>query len=273
MYFNLNKRILRVRWRSESVPLFRSEAPHVWRYLLNEKFVMRVFKPKSLEDFHLLFRGFRSHDGIGHWFRGQSDSSWPLLPKAGRDEFYLPNNRDLGRFRDWCNHAMAYSPLQTSKIENLAIAQHYGLATRLLDWTMNPLVAAFFCCSENKNTEGTIYVLEPPDKFIIEKFNFDYLENYNGVLSYIPNSISPRILNQKGLFTVHCDAKCEIEITESILGNGEPSLSKILIESEFKSEVLQMIDDYGINQLLLFPDLDGLSCHMNFKTQSMVQRK
>jgi hypothetical protein len=59
-------------------------------------------KPKyltlvDLEMLHLVFRGYRSHDGMGFLFRGQADASWDLLPKAGRKDFLLPDNRDLGR--------------------------------------------------------------------------------------------------------------------------------------------------------------------------------
>ncbi|MDA3895436.1 MAG: FRG domain-containing protein [Desulfobacteraceae bacterium] len=230
---------------------------------------MKIAKPKNLKEFHNLFRSFRSHDGFGHWFRGQSNSSWNLLPKAGRKEYYLPDNRDLGRYNDWRQQAVAYCNLPTSKIEGLAIAQHHGLATRLLDWTMNPLVAAYFCCFENEAIEGAIYILEIPSELIEGDSNFDLIENYIGVLGYIPKSISPRVLNQRGIFTLHCNAKCEIPLKESRFWDEKQNMIKVFIEPSLKKEVLEMLDDYGINRVTLFPDLDGLSMHVNYKTKQI----
>ena len=232
---------------------------------------MKIFthKPEDIETFHKLFRAYRSHDGFGHWFRGQSNVAWPLLPKAGRVEYYLSENRDLGRFHDWCIHAVAYCTLPPTKIESLSIAQHHGLATRLLDWTMNPLVAAYFCCIENQQTDGSIYVLETPENLVEDDLDFEFLKKYNGVVGYMPKFISPRMLNQRALFTIHCDAKNEIPIIESVVKNGEPNLTRILIEAKLKQEIIKMLDDYGINQVSLFPDLDGLSIYMNNKTELM----
>jgi hypothetical protein len=56
---------------------------------------------ENLEQLHLFFRAYRSHNGAGSWFRGQADASWALIPKAGRKEYSLPSHRDLRRFYDW----------------------------------------------------------------------------------------------------------------------------------------------------------------------------
>jgi hypothetical protein len=49
----------------------------------------------------------------------------------------------------------AFGLKATHGLEDLAIAQHYGLATNVLDWTTNPLVALFFACGEAHDKNGT----------------------------------------------------------------------------------------------------------------------
>ena len=233
---------------------------------------MDVVELKDLNQFHEIFRTFRSHDGLGSWFRGQANSDWGLLPSAGRQAYFLPNNRDLGRFNDWESNAIAYDDLPTSDLEKLAIAQHHGLATRLLDWTKNPLVAAYFSVISNPQDAGAIYILEVPNDFSTKDMKLDTLKEHSGVLAYIPRLITSRIVNQKGMFTVHCPANKEIELSESRISKGYKNLTKIIISPSLKSEVEKMLDDYGINWQTLFSDLDGLSKYKNRYTQQMVAR-
>lgn len=224
---------------------------------------------KDLEMLHLVFRGYRSNEGMGFLFRGQADISWDLLPKAGRKDFFLPDNRDLGRFWSWARQAVAYSSLPSSDLEQLAIAQHHGLATRLLDWTMNPLVACFFACSEHPDKDGAVYMVEAPDQIVSEENTANDLKSFSGVYGYFPKSISPRLLNQKGIFTVHCDASRKIAVKESRLGDGKPNLLILTIPAKLKEGVIKHLEDYGIDKSVLFPDLDGLSAHINRKTLRM----
>lgn len=218
---------------------------------------------------HEVFRGFRSHEGFGYWFRGQSDSSWHLLPKAGRSEFRLSGNRDLGRFRSWCTKAIAYSSLPECEMEKLAIAQHHGLATRLLDWTENPLVACYFASWECPESEGAVYMFEAPRQFLTDNMKLESLEEANGVFGYLPNAIAPRVLNQKALFSVHCDASTPIQISPSQMDTTRPNLTRLKIPAELKLEVLRLVEDYGVDNSFLFPDLDGLSGLMNRRTARM----
>jgi len=94
---------------------------------------MNVIQLDSIEKLHKIFQCYRSYKGVGHLFHGQAHIEWQLLPKAGRKEYYLPNNNDLTRFNNWEDQAIAYGYMPTSLLEGLAIAQHHGLATRLLD--------------------------------------------------------------------------------------------------------------------------------------------
>lgn len=234
---------------------------------------MKQLVLSNIADLHLVFRAYRSHDGLAAWYRGQADSCWEPLPKAGRPEFLLPDNRDLGRFNAWCQVAVAFGELPTRAIERLAVAQHHGLATRLLDWTSNPLVATYFACAESELADGAIYILETPDQIFTEDADIKMLTAQQGVFGYMPKPIAPRVLNQKGLFTVHCDAAQAISIKKSRFVADEFNLNRVVIPAALKSELLAMLNDYGINRSSLFPDFDGLSSHLNVQTLEMVRRE
>lgn len=134
---------------------------------------------------------------------------------------------------------------------------------------MNPLVACFFACSDHPDKDGAVYIVETPDELVTEQHTANDLMSFSGVLGYLPKSISPRLLNQKGIFTVHCDASRKIAVKESRLGDGKPNLLILTIPAKLKEDVIKHLEDYGIDKSLLFPDLDGLSAHINRKTLRM----
>jgi hypothetical protein len=223
----------------------------------------------GIDMLHKVFRGFRSHDGLGFVFRGQAKADWGLLPKAGRPEFYLPDNRDLGRFSTWGRKAVAYTSLSSSYLEQLALAQHHGLATRLLDWSMNPLVACYFACAGHSDDEGAVWMYELEGPLMTDEVTRETVERQSGVWAYLPRAVFPRVINQKGLFTVHCDARQSIDVKASRVDVSMPNLIQLRISAGLKADVLELLADYGIDRAYLFPDLDGLSAEMNVATLKM----
>ena len=92
----------------------------------------------------------------GAVYRGQADEAWSLTPSASRGR--TVGIDDAGRLQGWKNAAARLAnPRPTNNFEWLALAQHHGIATTLLDWTYNPLVALFFACGEPHNSIGCVW--------------------------------------------------------------------------------------------------------------------
>lgn len=230
---------------------------------------MKQLTLKEPNQIHLILRCYRSHPPVGWWFRGQADIAWPLIPKAGRQNFFLPDGRDLGRFNHWRRDAIAYfESLPENVWECLALAQHHGLATRLLDWSLNPLVATYFACCEIPEADGALYLYDP---ITFVKEDVLAIEDAPTGSAFIPRAIAPRILNQKGIFTVHSPPNEAITLKPHSVLEGEDNQLRIVIPSKMKSELLQILDDYGLNQVTLFPDLNGWSSQVNWETQMIAQ--
>ena len=121
-------------------------------------------------------------------------------------------------------------------------------------------VAAFFATSENYDVDGAIYIYNP-DSIINHEIAepFDYDEKEKKVKFHLPNSSSSRIINQLGYFSVHGNPKLALNDKTK-----EGTLEKIIIKKEIKKDLMFMLNQYGINYLTLFPDLEGLSKHLGW---------
>jgi len=208
----------------------------------------------SFDDLHRLVRGKADGHPI---YRGECDASFELRPGLGRWQAINSWNnsvRERNMIEVFKKRAAPYVITRPQhNWEWLALAQHHGLPTRLLDWTFNPLVAAFFATRLlKKKQDAAIYVLqfwevphadETTDPFALS----------NDVI-YQPPHISRRFSAQQGLFTVHARPVAPLSHT---------SLEKWVVKGSCIVDLYFTVIQYGASPANLFPDLDGLCAELS----------
>lgn len=185
-------------------------------------------------------------------YRGLSNSSYELVPKVGRSKRYSLHNEQMAFkiFKIQGRPHLGFTP--KTDWEWLAIAQHHGLATRLLDWTRNPLVALYFAVHFSPKTDGVVYMREPTE-IISEDYDVSPF-NLDKVVTFTPSYLAPRISRQEGDFTVHS------EPTKPLV---DRKLLKVVVRRAAKKEIVPVLDRYGVHAGTIFPDLDGQAAFAN----------
>jgi hypothetical protein len=219
------------------------------------------------------------------WYRGHSDQTYILWPGVYRPEFTAASitmygedaekkrlnleRHMLDEFRT--SGATLLDP--DAKVEVYFVAQHSGLPTRLLDWTMNPLAALFFAVKgRNEGKDGELLIMDAPKllpnitdvpksivgmrhPYAVEAIGVSFWEPKVSarpalVLPIRPDNQAGRIGQQSSCFTLHMHGAKPCT---------NPTLSRIRIPGKAKAGLLDELRKLNINEFSIYNDLDHLA--------------
>jgi len=192
-------------------------------------------------------------------FRGQ-DCNQPLLPKIARDK-PTRNTVDLERkMLSELRRRAARSPsaLAGDDWDALVVAQHFGMATRLLDWTTNPLVALWFASADLRPQDGFVFMLKVAEDMVLDRSKVTDPFTIGSTKVFKPAINNDRLLAQAGWFTAHPYSKKSRKFVDLHKNAALPQ--KVLmkgVRGKDKNRHLITLDRVGINQVALFPGLEG----------------
>ncbi|MFH0909063.1 MAG: FRG domain-containing protein [bacterium] len=209
-------------------------------------------------------------------FRGQSVDE-PLLPKMARlhmvhrkwdiwqrHALLETESRMLSEFKRRARPFTASVP--ETEWEWMALAQHHGMDTRLLDWTSNALVGLYFALEEDGSKgQRVVWVLRATPEDIVAPTSHVAPFSLPTTKFYRPSLLSPRIIAQDGWLSVHKhmttkDTFIPLEQNRAF----KNCLRKLKIRGE-RHRHLPQLDLCGVNRAALFPGLDGLCTYLNWK--------
>lgn len=209
------------------------------------------------------------------WYRGHSSSDWKLVPSVHRDYSQGQEYSMTTEFRMGAGTRHTQCPADTDYARWIALMRHFGLPTRILDWTESPLAALFFAVDEDAhlNQAGAVWQLNPAlmnkhfrkrklvgvlpggdfDDLLNPAFDYDQ-ENKNSAAAVVVPEVDLRMAMQHAVFTIHGDPT-PLESSPA----GDLFLRKFEVPAEIKLTLRSQLRALGIRRATLFPDLTNLA--------------
>jgi hypothetical protein len=242
------------------------------------------------------------------WFRGNSETINELRPRVFWKNKYEGLDTEFSyveEFKRFVPMLAENLPPREDHLSWLMIMQHYGVPTRLLDWTESVLVALYFAVSGQFEKDGELWAMNPyklNEAHNNEEFLYGIATIDNATIKYLAAEpmykkglehdrrlregefglafkdvprypvavqcplIFPRMVSQLSTFTIHPSNEKKTIIE---LLPDKNSLVRYIIPHKLKKTIYEDLYAIGIKQSTLFQDIDSLSRDLDHKVKNM----
>jgi hypothetical protein len=273
----------------------------VKRTMIPDQIAVKTISERVALAVRLKRQWFRRETTWGPWFRGHAEAHWKLAPKLYR----VPTpNRGIRIIEDEIRQEfMMRAPGLTdggplNSWEWYFTMQHFGAPTRLLDWTEGVLIALYFAIRNssgkndaviwaldpwwlNKLVVGEREVIPPGAEIGISKRDADRYSPWlpdrysTAKLPELPVGVYPthtvrRISTQRSCFTIHGR---DPDGLEQLACKSDAHIAKITIPRTEVARIKEQLVVSGIDEVTIFPDLDGLGRFLSSMLQSEADAK
>jgi hypothetical protein len=261
--------------------------------------LQQKYSVRTLESWQA-YKDFVQHFSNNWAFRGQANAKWVLNNAIERTDFiHLRKGIEedfVAEFQRGARNYLSNDETPGHLLEWLALMQHHGAPTRLLDLTKSPFIAAFFafeqCYEHNDNSVAVwavninylrsraleIFSKEFPDalqqsKNLINESLFERIFRENNrslVFPVEPFRMNKRYSLQQSVFISTGISHLPMMEQLNFLGDGiESSVVRLEIPSAYKKEALRDLLQMNLNRASLFPDLDGYAASLKLRYESL----
>lgn len=220
------------------------------------------------------------------WFRGLND----ITHELNSGLFRLNLGNEISKYKKVEEYAYNRFIISSQNLvtknswDLLYIMQHHGVKTRLLDWSESFAVALYFALKkwEHEEIDACIWMLDPirlneksveRSHIVFPREGFKYPDGFSGKnvkhsFALAPNQNNPRIIAQKGFFTLQGNSLQPLENEFNGDLQKENILEKITLNKNILPDAKKFLKICGIDEFILFPDFEGLAQVINKDMES-----